>query len=31
MAPMNHFELTGEEYKQFCELIYRVGRHPDRR
>jgi chemotaxis protein methyltransferase CheR len=21
---MNHFELTGEEYKQFCQLIYRV-------
>ena len=21
---MNHFELTGEEYKRFCELIYRV-------
>jgi chemotaxis protein methyltransferase CheR len=21
---MNHFELTGGEYKQFCELIYRV-------
>jgi chemotaxis protein methyltransferase CheR len=21
---MNHFELTGEEYKQFCELIYRM-------
>jgi chemotaxis protein methyltransferase CheR len=24
MGPMNHFELTGEEYKRFCELIYRV-------
>jgi chemotaxis protein methyltransferase CheR len=21
---MKHFELTGEEYKRFCELIYRV-------
>jgi chemotaxis protein methyltransferase CheR len=23
-GPMNHFELTGEEYKRYCELIYRV-------